>query len=388
MSDTAVLILAAGKGERMHSEHPKVLHPLGGQPLLSYSIQVAKSLKPKKLLVITGHKSDEVRKEFNGDSLKWVLQRQQLGTAHAVLCSLDSLKGFKGLLFILYGDVPLLKLETLEAMKSLFLAEQPSLVLLTTHMERPQGYGRVIRDERGEVQRVVEEKEAQGWEKEIKEVNTGIYLARFEDLVEPLQSVRKSVIKGEYYLTDLVLSLVKSGKRVMTVPVSDSSEVMGINSQVELARAEQSLQDRIRQKWMERGVTLLDPNSTRIGIEVEIAPDVILHPGVILSGITKIGRDTHILPYCVIDDTVIGEKARIGPFAHLRPGTVIGEGAHVGNFVELKKTQLDRGAKANHLSYLGDAEIGEGANIGAGTITCNYDGFEKHKTIIGEKAFI
>ena len=388
MPDTAVLILAAGKGERMQSDLPKVLHPLGGRPLLSYSIEMAKALHPKKLVVLVGHQAGRIRKEFDDKKIVWVLQRQQLGTAHAVLCGLETLKKFKGLLFILYGDVPLLRLETLKRMQSLFVQEGASLVLLTAEMGDPTGCGRIVRDERGEIQRIVEEKEAIDGQRGIREVNCGIYLARVEDLFQPLRRVKKSIIKGEYYLTELVATFLQEGKRVVTVPVENPEEVMGINSQNELARGDQILQKEIREKWMARGVTLIGADSIRIDKDVELGSGVILHPGVILTGKTKIKRGAEILSYSVIEESFVGEGSRIGPFAHLRPGSLTGVGAHVGNFVELKKTRLGNGAKANHLSYLGDAVIGARANVGAGTITCNYDGRGKYKTIIGEEAFI
>ncbi len=385
---TAVLILAAGKGERMRSDLPKVLHPLGGRPLLSYPLETAKALRAGRVVVLVGHQADRIRQAFSDKKIRWVLQRPQLGTAHAVLCGLRGMKNFKGLVFILYGDVPFLRLETLRKMKDLLLEEGASLVLLTAQMEDPSGYGRVIRNEGGRIVRIVEEKEAGGWEKEIREINSGIYLARTEDLWGPLGRVKKSIVKGEYYLTDLVEALIREGKNVLSVTVSDSEEVMGINSHRELAEADRILQKRIRKKWMETGVAMLEPASIRIGGDVRMEPGVILHPGVILSGKTRIGRDTEVLAYSVIEESVIGKGARIGPFAHLRPGSRVGDGAHVGNFVEMKKTRLGTGAKANHLSYLGDATIGPGANIGAGTITCNYDGVKKFKTVIGAKAFI
>lgn len=384
-----VLILAAGKGERMRSELPKVLHPLGGRPLLSYSLEIARSLRPKKTVVLVGHKADQVKSQFDRNGgLLWALQREQRGTGHGVLCGLEALREKKGSLFILYGDVPLLRVETLREMENLLTKEKAALAFLTTRLENPTGYGRVLRGEYGQILRIVEEKEATPGEAKVTEVNSGIYLARIEEILEPLRRVKKSLIKGEYYLTDLVEALLKEGKKVVSLDVEDPFEVMGINSQEELSRMDGILQARIRRKWMDRGVTLVDPESIRIEADVELASGVILHPGVILRGPTTVGEGTEILPYSVVEESAIGSGARIGPFAHLRPGSIVEDRAHVGNFVELKKTRLGRGAKANHLAYLGDAEIGAGANIGAGTITCNYDGRGKYKTIIGEGAFI
>jgi bifunctional UDP-N-acetylglucosamine pyrophosphorylase/glucosamine-1-phosphate N-acetyltransferase len=388
MADNAVLILAAGKGERMRSERPKVLHPLGGKPLLSYSLKLAESLRPKKIVVLVGHKKDQIQKQFADKKVVWAVQKEQLGTAHAVLCGLEALRGHRGPLFILYADVPLLRLETLQEMQKIFLKEKASLVVLTARLDDPAGYGRILRDDFGNVQGIVEEKEADERQKEIREINTGVYLARAEELLKPLRRVKKSIVKGEFYLTDLVREFLREGKKVVTVTARDPEEVAGINSRAEIVRADGVLQRRIRAKWMEEGITLIDPETIRIEEEVELARDVVLHPGTILTGRTKIGAGAEILPYSVIEESTVGEEARVGPFAHLRPGSVVGAWAHVGNFVELKKTKLGKGAKANHLAYLGDAVVGSKVNIGAGTITCNYNGFEKHKTVIGEGAFI
>lgn len=355
---------------------------------MSYSLETAQSLHPKKIVLLTGHKAKEIREVFREEKVVWALQKKQLGTAHAVLSGLAALRSFRGLLFILSADVPLLKPETLKGMQELLLGEEGSLVLLTAKRKDPTGYGRIVRNERGEVERIVEEKEANETERELGEINCGIYLARVGDILKPLQRVKRSPVKGEYYLTDLVTELNGEGKRVLSFEVSDSEEVLGINSQRDLARAEEVLQGRIRAEWMDRGVTLIDPSTIRIERGVTIEPSAIVHPGVILIGKTKIGRGAEIFPYSVIEESVVGEGARIGPFAHLRPGTVLSPGAHVGNFVEIKGSRLGVGSKANHLAYLGDAIIGAGANIGAGTITCNYDGFKKNKTIVGDGAFI
>jgi bifunctional UDP-N-acetylglucosamine pyrophosphorylase/glucosamine-1-phosphate N-acetyltransferase len=386
--DVAVLILAAGQGERMHSGLPKVLHSLGGRPLLAYPLETAKSLKPAKIVVLTGHKSEDVRKTFAQEKVLWASQPKQLGTAHAVLCGLDALKTHRGPLFILYGDVPLLKPETLHRMREVFWKEEASLAILTARLENPKGYGRIVREGNGEIARIVEEKEAEDWEREVKEVNTGIYLARIEDIRGPLQKVKKSIVKGEYYLTDLIEGLIAEGKRVVTVEVESEDEVRGVNTRAELAQADQVLQNRLRRRWMEAGVTMLAPETVRIDARATLEPDVVLHPGVVIQGSCRIARGAEILPYSLVEESDIGAGARVGPFAHVRPGSKIGPKAHVGNFVELKKTTLGPGAKANHLAYLGDATVGARANVGAGTITCNYDGFHKYPTVIGEDAFI
>ena len=396
MNHLSILILAAGRGERMKSQRPKVLHAVGEQPLLGHVIQTAKKLSPAKLVVLVGHQAEKVQKKFENEDILWAFQKEQKGTAHAVLCALEALpsllsspsRSSKDLLFILYGDVPFIRSSTLKKMKSVLNKSRASLVFLTAELENPTGYGRVVRDASGNIEKIVEEKETGPDEKRIREVNTGFYLVRAGDILQPLQSVKKSILKGEYYLTDLVENLIREGKKVVSVSVKDIGEVSGINSRKELARAEQYFQSRINEEWLQRGVTFIDPNTTRIGASVSLSADVILHPGVILSGRTHIGSGTEILPYSVIEESTIGENCKIGPFAHLRPGSVLGDDSHVGNFVELKKTKLGRGSKANHLAYLGDATIGSKVNVGAGTITCNYDGRKKHRTVIGDGCFI
>ncbi len=386
--DLAVIILAAGKGERMQSELPKVLHSLLGEPLLAHVLNTARVLKPKKQVVVVGYKAQEVKATFAEEkNILWVLQPKQLGTAHAVLCTSAELKRFRGKVLILYGDVPLLKSSTLQLLLSTAWEKKADLVLATTQLENPNGYGRIVRNARGEIARIVEEKEATPGEKVIKEINPGIYLLD-ASLLDILKKIQKSAAKKEYYLTDLVSESLRAGKSVATCFLKDSREVLGVNTKSQLAQATAILRSRIQQEWLEKGVVMIAPESTWIDAQVQIGSDVVLHPGVILQGKTRIKQGAEILAYSVIEDCEVGEGARVGPFAHLRPGSVVGRGAHVGNFVELKKTILGEGAKANHLAYLGDAIIGDRANIGAGTITCNYDGLEKHKTFVGEEAFI
>lgn len=386
--DLAVIILAAGKGERMQSELPKVLHPLMGQPLLAHVLNAARVLKPKKQMVVVGYKAQEVKTAFVDEkNIQWVLQPKQLGTAHAVLCASQELKRFRGKVLILYGDVPLLKSSTLQLLLNTAWEKKANLVLATTQLENPTGYGRIVRNGRGEIARIVEEKEATPGEKVIKEINPGIYLLD-ASLLDILKTIQKSVGKKEYYLTDLVSESLRAGKSVATCLLKDSREVLGVNTKPQLAQATAILKNRIQQEWLEKGVVMMAPESIWIDAPVQIESDVLLHPGVILQGKTHIRQGAEILAYSVIEDCEVGEGARVGPFAHLRPGSVVGRGSHVGNFVELKKTILGDGVKANHLAYLGDAIIGDRANIGAGTITCNYDGMEKHKTLVGEEAFI
>ncbi|MBI4196525.1 MAG: bifunctional UDP-N-acetylglucosamine diphosphorylase/glucosamine-1-phosphate N-acetyltransferase GlmU [Deltaproteobacteria bacterium] len=388
MQNLLVLILAAGRGERMRSALPKVLHPLSGRPLFSYVLETAEKLKPKKILAVVGHQAASVKKLFPNKKVEWVLQKEQLGTAHAVLSAASFLKGHKGPLLILSGDVPLLRLETLRSLQTKFEEERASLAFLTTELFDPSGYGRVVRDGDGEVDRIVEEKEASPEQKELREINAGIYLAETEEILKPLREIRRSPLKKEYYLTDLVEHLLREGKKVVSVFSKESGECLGINDRSQLAGAEELLRQRINLEWMKKGVSLRHPSSIWISSETVIEPDVIIHPGVIINGRSRISRGAEIFPYSVVEDSVVGVGARIGPFARLRPGSFVGEGARVGNFVELKKTVMKKGAKANHLTYLGDAVVGEGANVGCGTITCNYDGFRKNRTVIGKKVFI
>ena len=389
MSDLNVIILAAGKGERMVSQQPKVLHPLLGKPLLCYSLETAFALRPKKVIVVVGHQAREVKKTFGsltGQKITWVNQGKPLGTGHAVLTASSQVK-LSGEVLILYGDVPLLRLETLQQMQRSFSEKQSDLMVATTHLEDPSHYGRILRNERGEVEGIVEEKELNPQQKRIQEINLGIYWLK-ADLLGLLKRVKKSAVKREYYLTDLVSETIQAGKKVAGFVLKDSEEALGVNTREELSHAARLLQTRINQDWMKAGVTLLDPATTWIEPSVQMASDVVIHPGVVIQGKTQIASGAQVLAYSVIEESVVKAGARIGPFAHLRPGSVIGEGAHVGNFVETKKTTLGKGAKANHLTYLGDAEIGAGTNVGAGTITCNYDGKKKHQTKIGKNVFI
>ncbi|QQR80911.1 MAG: bifunctional UDP-N-acetylglucosamine diphosphorylase/glucosamine-1-phosphate N-acetyltransferase GlmU [Deltaproteobacteria bacterium] len=388
MKKLAVIILAAGKGERMVSDRPKVLHHILGKSLLGHVVSAAQTLHPEKIIVVVGHKSDDVKKAFEKEaSIEWVFQEQQLGTAHAVLCAKQSLKDFEGEVLILYGDAPLLRAETLKEMREVSEKSHADLLLATAHFQQPSGYGRILRNHHGKIQEIVEEKEASSDEKKIQEVNPGIYLLDAQ-ILHFLDKIEKSIAKGEYYLTDIVVEALKQKKVVETYLVPHEDEVKGINNKSQLAEATQILQKRINEAWMAKGVTMVSPETTFIESSVILEVDVIVHPGVVITGNSKVGKGSEILAYSVIEESIVGNGTRIGPFAHLRPASVVGDEAHVGNFVELKKTTLGKGSKANHLAYLGDAVIGEKANIGAGTITCNYDGEKKFQTIIEDGAFI
>ncbi len=371
----------------MGSDLPKVLQPLSGRPMLSYLFDTISRLRPGRVSVVIGHQAGRVRSTFRGEKVRWILQKRQLGTAHATLTALAREKNLRGRLFILYGDVPLLSLATLKKMQEVFLAEKPSLLLLTTFLDDPKGYGRIIRNGTGRIARIIEEREATPEEAKIQEVNSGIYLANAEEILAPLQEITRSRRGKEYYLTDLVEQLLRGGKKVVSLSTAPEG-CLGINSPEELADAEGLLRRQRNRDWIRKGVILRQPDSVAVDPAAILEPGVVLHQGVIIEGACRIERGAVILPYSVIESSRVRAGARVGPFAHLRPGSDVGRGAHVGNYVELKKATLKAGVKANHLSYLGDAVVGEGTNVGAGTITCNYDGFKKHRTTIGKKVFI
>ena len=337
--------------------------------------------------------------------LRCVEQTQQRGTADAVKAALGALKSFSGDVLILYGDVPLITTQTLKAFLRQHRSQRNSLTVMTAEFQEPKGYGRIVRNGQGHIQSVVEQIDADAKQRKIKEINTGLYLVNKTLLCRELPKIKKNQRKGEYYLTDLVDRAVKSGGSVGSYCVADAGEVMGINNRAELAAANCIIRDRINRDWMEKGVSLQDPETTYIDRSVRLAPDVVIGPGCSLRGSTqvkqgtridagcvitdsRIGEDVHIKPYSVLEKSKLDAGVQVGPFAHLRPDSYLEKGARVGNFVELKKTRLGQGAKANHLSYLGNSKIGELTNIGAGTITCNYDGVNKFATKIGPRSFI
>ena len=415
----AVVVLAAGKGTRMKSDRAKVLHEACGRPLAFFPVRAALSLdcSPALVVVVVGHQAEEVGKNlgqlFAGAPVKFALQKEQLGTGHAVLCARAALEaagfGDKGSVLILAGDTPLIRGETLQRLVEAKARAGAQLALLTTRAESPRGYGRVVRDSRGEVQRIVEEKDATESERQIGEVNASIYLADAAFLWTALSGVTRSNAQGEFYLTDIVgaaAAAARAGNAAAPVAVeADETEVSGVNDMVQLAWSAQKLRERRNDQLMREGVVMIDPLVTYVDEGVEVGPDSALEPMVSLRGTTRVGRGVEIgqgcvivdceiadgvkvLPYSHLEGAKIGQQAIVGPFARLRPGAQLGEQAHVGNFVELKKTLLGKGSKANHLAYLGDAVIGEGCNIGAGTITCNYDGANKHQTTIEDGAFV
>ena len=402
MKNIGVILLAAGQGTRMKSSVPKVLHPLAGKPLFLYALQVAKQLKPSAIAVVIGHGAGAVRDAYRGEDVAWVTQEQQLGTGHAVLCARPILGGFYGDVVILSGDVPLIQERTLSAMLATHREHGAAVTLMTALLDMPTGYGRIVRDANGEVTGIVEEKDATAAQRQIREVNAGIYIAAPQFLFAALQEVKSDNRQAEYYLPDVAAIGLREGKKIATFRVDEPGEMMGINTREELARMEKTLQERINCKWMAAGVTLKDPETTYIEEAVFIGKDTVIGPNSHLRGRTVVGERCEIDGSAYLTDAEIGDEvhlkfsvvltscridhgAIIGPFAHLRPGTALGPNVHIGNFVETKEAQLGEGTKANHLTYLGDVTVGRDSNIGAGTITCNYDGFQKYRTKIGDR---
>jgi bifunctional UDP-N-acetylglucosamine pyrophosphorylase/glucosamine-1-phosphate N-acetyltransferase len=405
MTHTHVLVLAAGKGTRMKSAIAKVLHPAAGRPLIDYVLDVAASLDPTSVTVVVGHQGEAVERRVAGrPGVRSVRQEPQLGTAHAVLQAERALAGQAGTVVLLSGDVPLLSARTVRTLLDTHVSKRAAATVLTARLEDPFGYGRIVRED-GEIARIVEERDASPSERAIDEINTGVYAFDVEALFSALRQVASTNAQGEYYLTDLVGLFRAAGRPVGTVPVPEAREILGVNSRADLARVGAIVRQQVNEQLMAAGVTLIDPATTYIDAGVTVGPDTVIHPNVYLEGRTRIGSHCEILPnvrivdgvigdhvvinsFTVISESTVASDVRIGPFAHLRPGSEVRSGAHIGNFVELKKTVFGEGSKASHLSYLGDATIGAGVNIGAGTITSNYDGVNKNQTVIGDGAFI
>jgi len=402
MAELGVILLAAGQGTRMKSDLPKVLHPLAGKALFSHALETARRLHPKITVAVIGHGAEEVRRACTDAQVRWAIQEQQLGTGHAVLSARGVFKDFAGDVLILSGDVPLIREQTLRALVEHHRARSAAATLLTALLETPKGYGRILRDRGGAITAIVEEKDATEPQRMIQEVNAGVYVARASFLFAALSGVNNDNRQGEYYLPDIVAIGLADGQKIETLQVDDAREMMGINSREELAMMEKSLRQSINQKWMLAGVTLKDPDTTYIEDGVTIGKDTVIGPNTQLCGKTAVGAGCRIDGSAFITDAAIGDDvhlrfsvvltdcrvergAIIGPFAHLRPGTHLGANVHIGNFVEAKEARLGDGTKANHLTYLGDVTIGRDTNIGAGTITCNYDGFHKYNTTIGDR---
>jgi bifunctional UDP-N-acetylglucosamine pyrophosphorylase / glucosamine-1-phosphate N-acetyltransferase len=402
----AAIILAAGKGTRMKSDLVKVLHPLLGVPMLTYTVDLAlHGIKAERTVVVIGHQADRIQQLYKDSPLQFAVQAKQLGTGHAVMQAVPFLEGFKGLVLILCGDVPLVKAETLHSLVDAFHTNRSILAVMTVRVENPYGYGRIVRHQDGSIERIVEEKDATERERKINEINTGIYCIDAAFLKEGLKEIGQENAQGEYYLTDLVEIAGRRGLQCSACIVSDPVEVMGINTRVDLATAGEKLRQERVKTLMLSGVTVLDPKTAYVDQTVDIGKDTVLYPNCFLEGKTKIGERCVVESNTKISDTVLGNDVTIrsnsviaesrvedgvviGPFAHLRPLSEIKAKAKIGNFVEVKKSVVGKGTKANHLSYIGDSTLGENVNIGAGTITCNYDGFEKHQTIIGDRVFV
>jgi bifunctional UDP-N-acetylglucosamine pyrophosphorylase/glucosamine-1-phosphate N-acetyltransferase len=396
-----ILVLAAGLGKRMRSGLPKVLHPLAGRPLLAHVLDTARALAPRKIIVVHGHGAEQVREVFQEKDLEWVLQAEQLGTAHAVMQAMPRVGADTDVL-VLYGDVPLISAATLQR---LLEAAGDGLAVLTAELADPAAYGRVVRDAAGRVKRIVETRDASESERAIREINAGFYALSARRLAVWLKKIDNRNAQKEYYLTDLVALAVAEGTPVVAVKAAHAWEAAGVNSKAELAALERQYQSIYSQTLMDAGVTLVDPARIDVRGALDCGRDVTIDVNCVFEGRVRLGdgvrvgancvlrnvtvaAGSEILPFCHLEDSSVGERCRIGPYSRLRPGAQLAEEVHIGNFVEVKASRLGAGSKANHLTYLGDSEVGARVNVGAGTITCNYDGAAKHRTVIEDDCFI
>src|ERR1022692_2594320 len=406
----AIAIMAAGKGTRLKSKHPKVLHEIGGKPILAHVIATAKKVVPAPdIFVIIGHEAERVRAAVAGTGVNFVVQTEQRGTGHALMMAREALAGNQyDLVIVLSGDAPLITAETIRKLSDFHVAQKAAMTVLSAELDNPYGYGRVIRKggrRRVDVQAIVEEKSANPRQKKIREINSGFYAFSGAALYENIDRLSTANPHGEYYLTDMAAVLQRARKKVVAIKTLDAGEILGTNTRAEMMMLDVRLRLAKCRELLDAGVTIFYPHTCVIDSGVEVGADTVIEPFVQLLGSTKIGADCRIRSYSMIENSVVGdcvtvrpgtimEDSRIGagavlgPYSHLRPGSDVGENAHVGNFVETKKIKLGKGSKANHLTYLGDADIGEGVNIGAGTITCNYDGVQKHKTVIEDSVFM
>lgn len=403
MRDVEAVVLAAGKGKRMVSALPKVLHRICGRPMIAYVVDTLADLGIASPIVVVGHEGEQVRAVL-GDGVRYVVQGEQLGTGHAVMQVLPEIEGFTGTVLLLYGDVPLLRADTIETLLAHHRLQGAAATVLTDLRDDPTGYGRVLRDARGNVQRIVEDADASPDEREVREINAGMYAIEAQALRDALRAVRPSNAQGEYYLTDAIGTLLEAGRTVGAVVVGASVEATGINSRRDLAMAEAAMRSMLLGELMDAGVTVIDPGHTFVHAGVRVGRDTILHPGTSLEGATVIGEECVIGPDARLVDADVGDRvtivastviqstvaegSRVGPYSHLRPGVRLGRFVYVGNYAEMKSATIGDGTKVHHMSYIGDATVGAGVNIGAGTITCNYDGRAKHATVIEDGAFI
>jgi bifunctional UDP-N-acetylglucosamine pyrophosphorylase/glucosamine-1-phosphate N-acetyltransferase len=399
--------MAAGKGTRLKSKHPKVLHEVGGKPILSHVIATAaKVVPPKDIFVIIGHEADRVRAAVASSGVQFIVQAEQRGTGHALMAAQEALAPYEQVI-VLSGDAPLITVETIQKLSAFHAAQKAAMTLLSADLDDPSGYGRVIRKstKNADVHAIVEEKAASAPQKKIREINSGFYAFSVPALYKHIGSLGTDNAHREYYLTDMAAVLGRSKQKVVVMKTSHPAEVLGSNKRSEIVDLDARLRLAKCLELMEEGVTIFYPQTCVIDSDVAVGADTVIEPFVQLRGNTRIGSDCRIrsysvihnteigdgvvvLPGCIMDDSRIARNATVGPYSRLRPGSDIGEGAHLGNFVETKKIKMGKGSKANHLTYLGDTEIGEGVNVGAGTITCNYDGVHKHKTVIEDGVFI
>ena len=399
----AHIILAAGKGTRMKSSLPKVLHPILDQPMILYAVDTSYRVTSRPPVLVVGHAAEHVQAVV-GERAEYVLQEEQLGTGHAVKVAMPHVRQRADVVLVTYGDMPLLRPETLRHLVQVHADTQSTITMLSVVLDDPHGYGRVLRDAQGNVVGVVEEVDATPEQRQIRELNAGIYCFDVPWLDEHLPRIQPSPIKGEYYLPELIGMAVAEGRRVTAIPVEDADEVVGINTRVHLAEATKIMQRRINEAWMLAGVTIMDPQTAYIGPHVQLAQDVVIYPQTTIWGDTRVEEGTEIGPqsyilsstigrhvrifHSVVEHAILEDRVEIGPFAHLRKGAHLAEGVHMGNFGEVKNSYLGPGTKMGHFSYIGDAHVGANVNIGAGTITCNYDGVRKNKTVIEDEAFI
>ena len=397
------IILAAGKGTRMKSKKYKVLHEVAGKPMVEHVLTNVKKAGVNQIVTIVGHGAEQVKDTLGNQSL-YSYQNEQLGTAHAVKMAEEHLHTQEGTTLVVCGDTPLITSETLQRLIAHHEETQAHVTVLSATAQTPFGYGRIVRDQNHYLNSIVEEKDATNAQKDINEISSGIFAFDNKTLFEKLKQVKNDNAQGEYYLPDVVTLILEDNGKAEVYHTDDFDEIMGVNDRIMLSHAEKALQHRINHHHMRNGVTIIDPNTTFIGSDVEIGMDTVIEPGVRINGKTFIGEDTHVGQYSeinnsrignkvniiqsVINDSSVGDKTKVGPFAQLRPGSNLGAEVKVGNFVEVKKAELKDGAKVSHLSYIGDAEVGERTNIGCGSITVNYDGVNKFKTIIGKDAFI
>lgn len=406
MALAAAVILAAGKGTRMKSGLVKVMHRLAGRPMLNWPLAAAQESGAPRIVVVAGHQAEQVCDGVAGlDNVAIALQPEQLGTGHAVSCALPQLSGVDGAVLILCGDTPLLTAATLQRLAEAHAASDAAVTVLTARLPNPFGYGRIVRDGDGSVCRIVEQKDATAEEAAIQEINSGIYCMDLAFVRNHIGRLKSDNSQNEYYLTDLVAVAVAEKAGCVAVEVADCDEILGVNDRLQLAHAAAVLRQRINRRLMLDGVTLIDPEQTYVDYSVRVGADSVIWPGCVLRGDTRIGcgcelesnvqvtdcrigNQVHIKSGSVLSDAQVGDNASVGPMAHLRPGSVLYAHVKIGNFVETKKVVMGEGSKASHLTYLGDAEIGSDVNIGCGTITCNYDGKNKHRTVIGDGVFV